>query len=62
MVDTVTRGSKFVSNPEMSAFGYLMAAILVVLLLPLLPIIVLLILYEQLRSRGAAAEATTGPE
>lgn len=48
MVDTVTRGSKFVSNPEMNAFGYLMAAILLVLLLPLAPFIALLVLYDRL--------------
>lgn len=48
MVDTVTRGSKFVWNPEMNALGYLMAAILLVLLVPLLPLIVLLILLDRL--------------
>lgn len=55
MVDTVTRSSKFVSNPEMNAFGYLMAAILLVLLVPLLPFIVLLILVDRLRGTPEAA-------
>lgn len=62
MVDTVTRASKFVSNPEMNAFGYLMAAILLVLLVPLLPFIVLLVLYDRLRSGPPRGEQTGTPE
>jgi|GEM_PF-1480022 len=52
MVDSVTTPSKWVSNAEMGFFGYLIAAVLVVLLVPVLPFLVVLWLYDQIRGAG----------
>jgi hypothetical protein len=53
MADNVSRASKFVPNPEMSAFGFLMGTLLVIVVLPLLPFAALVWLLGKLRSAGS---------
>lgn len=49
MADNVSAASKFVPNPEMSAYGFIMATLLIIVLLPLLPFAALLWLLGELR-------------
>jgi len=55
MADTTSRSRGMHPNSEMTAVGYLMAGILVVLLLPLVPLFLLYLLIDRL-GRGTATD------
>lgn len=48
MADTVSRNRDLHGNSEMTIIGYLMAAIMLVVVLPLLPIVLLLFIIDRL--------------
>lgn len=56
MPDTVSRNRDLHGNSEMTIIGYLIAAVMLVIVLPLLPIIVLLYLIDKLVGRGDRAD------
>jgi len=48
MVDSVSRSTKYIPNGEMGVFGFVYAAVLLVVLVPLLPFVVLYWVYTRL--------------